>query len=84
MEEVEMTSYVTLLMMTKAIDQDHRRMFLKEAAISHALKASRNGNRRPSRLLMRTGNLLVAAGCKLRERAMPPMYSSPEVRHSGC
>lgn len=79
-----MTSYVTLLMMTKAIDQDHRRMFQKEAEISRALKASRNGNHKPSRLLMRAGDLLVAAGSKLRERAMPPIYSSPEARHSGC
>lgn len=79
-----MTSYVTLLMMTKAIDQDHHRMFLKEAEISRALKASQNGNHKPSRLLMRAGDLLVAAGSKLRERAMPPMYSSPEARHSGC
>ena len=79
-----MTSYVTLLMMTKAIEQDHHRMLLKEAEISRALKASRNGNHRPSRLLMRAGDLLVAAGSKLRERAMPPIYSSPEARHSGC
>ena len=84
MEGVEMTSYVTLLMLTKAIEQDHRRMLRKEVEISQALKASRNGNHRPSRLLMRTGDLLVAAGSKLRERAMPPMYSSPEARHSGC
>ena len=79
-----MTSYVTLLMMTKAIEQDHHRMLLKEAEISHALKVSRDGNHRPSRLLMRAGDLLVAAGSKLRERAMPPIYSSPEARHSGC
>ena len=79
-----MTSYVTLLMMTKAIEQDHQRMQIKEAEISHALKASRNGNHKPSRLLMRAGDLLVAAGSKLRERAMPPIYSSPEVRHLGC
>ncbi len=79
-----MTSYVTLLMMTKAIDQDHHRMLLKEAEINRALKACRNDNHRPSRLLMRAGDLLVAAGSKLRERAMPPIYSTPEARHSGC
>jgi len=79
-----MTSYVTLLMITKAIEQDHHRMLLKEAEIRQALEASRNGNHRPSRLLMRAGDLLVAAGSKLRERALPPIYSSPEARHSGC
>ena len=79
-----MISYVTLLMMTKAIDQDNHRMLLKEAEISQALKASRNGNHRLGRLLVRTGDLLVAAGSKLRERAMPSVYSSPEVRHLGC
>ena len=79
-----MTSYVTLLMMTKAIEQDHQRMQVREAEISHALKASRNGNDRLGRLLVRTGDLLVAAGSKLRDRAMPAVYSSPEVRHLGC
>ena len=79
-----MISYVTLLMMTKAIDQDHHRMLLKEAKVKQALMACRNENHRPSRLLMRAGDLLVAAGSKLRERAMPPIYSSPEVRHLGC
>jgi hypothetical protein len=71
-------------MMTKAIEQDHQRMQVKEAEISYALKACRSENHRPSRLLMRAGDLLVAAGSKLRERAMPPIYSSPEARHSGC
>jgi len=79
-----MTSYVTLLMMTKAIEQDHQRMQVKEAEIRYALKASRNGNDRLGRLLVRTGDLLVAAGSKLRDRAMPAVYSSPEVRHLGC
>jgi len=70
-------------MVAEEIYRDRQAAWLEEASIDHALKATRAptlGLR--EWFLISAGDLLISAGCKLRQHVRPPIYS--DAHQSGC
>ncbi len=70
-------------MVAEEIYRDRQAAWQEEASIDRALKATRApAPRLRERFLMSVGDLLISAGCKLRQRVRPPVYS--DAHQSGC
>ncbi len=70
-------------MVAEEIGRERQAAWLKEASIDRALKATQGHSLRLSeRFLMSIGDLLISAGCKLRQHVRPPVVS--DAHPSGC
>ena len=70
-------------MVAEEIGRERQAAWLKEASIDRALKATQASNLRFwERFLMFVGDLMISAGCKLRQHVSPPVVS--DAHPSGC
>jgi len=70
-------------MVAEEIGRERQAAWLKEASIDHALKATQASSLRFwERFLMFVGDLMISAGCKLRQHVSPPVVS--DAHPSGC
>ena len=70
-------------MVAEEIGRERQAAWLKEASIDRALKATQASSLRFwERFLMFVGDLMISAGCKLRQHVSPPVVS--DAHPSGC